>query len=68
MTAWADRGEGGNGAPLAVVLRAGNAGANTAADHIEAAGSRSPSCRAVCCGRSWSAQTPAAARTSSSSG
>ena len=37
MTAWADHGEAGNGEPLALVLRAGNAGSNTAADHIEAA-------------------------------
>ena len=37
MTAWADHGEAGNGEPLAIVLRAGNAGSNTAADHIEAA-------------------------------
>jgi hypothetical protein len=37
MTAWADHGQGGNGEPLAIVLRAGNAGSNTAADHIEAA-------------------------------
>jgi len=37
MTAWADHGETGNGEPLALVLRAGNAGSNTAADHIEAA-------------------------------
>ncbi len=37
MTAWADHGDGGNGEPLAIVLRAGNAGSNTAADHIEAA-------------------------------
>jgi hypothetical protein len=36
MTVWADHGEGGNGEPLAIVLRAGNAGSNTAADHIEA--------------------------------
>jgi Transposase DDE domain group 1 len=36
LTAWADHGEGGNGEPLAIVLRAGNAGSNTAADHIEA--------------------------------
>jgi hypothetical protein len=36
MTAWADHGEGGNGEPLAIVLRPGNAGSNTAADHIEA--------------------------------
>jgi Transposase DDE domain group 1 len=37
MTAWADHGAGGNGEPLAIVLRAGNAGSNTAAGHIEAA-------------------------------
>ena len=36
MTAWADHGQGGNGEPLAIVLRPGNAGSNTAADHIEA--------------------------------
>jgi hypothetical protein len=35
MTAWADHGEAGNGEPLAIVLRAGNAGSNTATDHIE---------------------------------
>jgi len=35
MTAWADHGSTGNGEPLAIVLRAGNAGSNTAADHIE---------------------------------
>jgi hypothetical protein len=38
MTAWADHGQDGNGEPLAICLRAGNAGSNTAADHIEAAG------------------------------
>ena len=37
VTAWADHGDGGNGEPLAIVLRAGNAGTNTAAGHIEAA-------------------------------
>jgi hypothetical protein len=37
MTAWADHGQAGNGEPLAIVLRPGNAGSNTAADHIEAA-------------------------------
>jgi hypothetical protein len=36
MTAWADHGLDGNGEPLAIVLRPGNAGSNTAADHIEA--------------------------------
>src|SRR5580704_2345203 len=37
MTAWADHGEAGNGESLAIAVRAGNAGSNTAADHIEAA-------------------------------
>ena len=37
LTAFADHGPGGSGEPLAVMLRAGNAGSNTAADHIEAA-------------------------------
>jgi hypothetical protein len=36
LAAFADHGAGGNGEPLAIVLRAGNAGSNTAADHIEA--------------------------------
>jgi len=38
MTAWADHGAAGSGEPLAIMLRAGNAGSNTAADHIEATG------------------------------
>jgi Transposase DDE domain group 1 len=37
LTAFADHGPGGTGEPLAIVLRPGNAGSNTAADHIEAA-------------------------------
>jgi hypothetical protein len=37
LTAFADHGPAGSGEPLAVMLRAGNAGSNTAADHIEAA-------------------------------
>ncbi|MFI2458131.1 hypothetical protein [Streptomyces sp. NPDC019539] len=32
-----DHGRGGSGEPVAVLLRPGNAGSNTAADHIEAA-------------------------------
>jgi hypothetical protein len=36
MTAFADHGPDGSGEPLAIVLRAGNAGSNTVADHIEA--------------------------------
>ncbi|MEU8404560.1 IS1380 family transposase [Nonomuraea sp. NPDC048892] len=35
MTAFADHGPGGGGEPLALLLRPGNAGSNTAADHIE---------------------------------
>ena len=38
MTAWADHGAAGSGEPLAIMLRAGNAGSSTAADHIEATG------------------------------
>jgi hypothetical protein len=36
MTAFADHGPGGSGEPLAIMLRPGNAGSSTAADHIEA--------------------------------
>jgi hypothetical protein len=36
MTVFADHGPSGSGEPLAIVLRPGNAGSNTAADHIEA--------------------------------
>ena len=36
MTVFADHGPQGAGEPLAIVLRAGNAGPDTAADHIEA--------------------------------
>jgi hypothetical protein len=36
LTAFADHGPDGSGEPLAVMLRAGNAGSNTATDHIEA--------------------------------
>ena len=37
MTAFADHGPGGSGEPPAIMLRPGNAGSNTTADHIEAA-------------------------------
>ena len=37
LTVFADHGAEGTGEALAVLLRAGNAGSNTAADHIEAA-------------------------------
>lgn len=36
MTVFADHGTGGGGEPLAIMLRPGNAGSNTAADHITA--------------------------------
>jgi Transposase DDE domain group 1 len=36
LTVFADHGAEGNGEPLAIMLRPGNAGSNTAADHIEA--------------------------------
>jgi Transposase DDE domain group 1 len=36
LTVFADHGSGGGGEPLAILLRAGNAGSNTAADHIQA--------------------------------
>jgi hypothetical protein len=36
LTAFADHGTEGSGEPLAIMLRPGNAGSNTAADHIEA--------------------------------
>ncbi|MFC4612876.1 IS1380 family transposase, partial [Streptomyces maoxianensis] len=37
VMAFVDHGQGGSGEPVAAVLRPGNAGSNTAADHIEAA-------------------------------
>jgi Transposase DDE domain group 1 len=36
LTVFADHGPDGSGEPLAMMLRPGNAGSNTAADHIEA--------------------------------
>jgi hypothetical protein len=38
LAVFADHGPDGTGEPLALMLRAGNAGSNTAADHIEATG------------------------------
>jgi Transposase DDE domain group 1 len=35
LAAFADHGSGGGGEPLAIMLRPGNAGSNTAAEHIE---------------------------------
>jgi len=36
LTVFADHGAGGSGEPLAIMLRPGNAGSNTAADHVQA--------------------------------
>ena len=36
LTVFADHGPGGSGEPLAILLRPGKAGSNTAADHVEA--------------------------------
>jgi len=38
MTGWANHGQDGNGQPLVIELRPGNAGSNMAADHIGATG------------------------------
>lgn len=37
LVAFADHGQAGSGEPVAALLRPGNAGSNTAADHIETA-------------------------------
>jgi hypothetical protein len=68
MTAWADHGSAGNGEPLALVLRPGNAGSDTAADHIEAARLALAQLPGSCDGKCWSGPTLAAAHTSSSPG
>jgi DDE family transposase len=65
MTAFADHGAGGNGEPLAIVPRAESAGSNTAAAISRRRGWRWRSCLAGCAAGSWSAPTPAAARTGS---
>jgi len=36
LTVFADHGAGGSGEPLAIMLRPGNAGSNTAGDHVDA--------------------------------
>jgi len=64
MTAWADHGADGTGEPLAIVLRPGNAGSGTAADHIEAARLAPAQLPRACGARCWSGPTPAAGRTS----
>lgn len=68
MTAFAGHGASGNGEPLAIVLRTGSAGSNTAADHIEATRLSLAQLPATSAGGSSSAPTPPAAPTGSWSG
>ena len=69
LAAFADHGAEGSGEPLAILLRPGNAGSNTAADHIEAARlAAGPAARPGSGGGSCSAPTPAAAPMTSSPG
>ena len=68
-----DHGSDGTGEPLSFLLRTGNAGSNTAADHIavvKAALAQLPGHRPGSgpAARCWSAPTPRAAPTSSSTG
>jgi hypothetical protein len=50
LTVFADHGSDGQGEPLAIMLRPGNAGSHTAAGHIAAAKLARPSCRSACAG------------------
>jgi hypothetical protein len=68
LTVFADHGPDGAGEPLAILLRAGNAGSNTAADHIAATGLALASCPGACGAGCSSGPTPAAAPTSSWTG
>ncbi|RBO91573.1 DDE family transposase [Nocardia puris] len=65
-----DHGPGGAGEPAAVMLRPGNAGSNTAADHKQILADAWPSCRGNgrggLVGKCWSAPIPAAEPMSSS--
>ena len=65
LTAFADHGPDGSGEPLAIMLRPGNAGSNTAADHIEITRLALAQLPATCAARCSSAPIPAAAPTSS---
>ena len=65
MTAWADHGPGGSGEPLAIMLRPGNAGSNTASDHIEATRLALTQLPGTCAAGCWSGLTRPAARMSS---
>ena len=63
---WLDRGDG-TGEALAAILRPGNAGANTAADHLAGWAWRFLGCPNQCgVGRSWSGPIPPAPPTPSS--
>ncbi|WSJ91453.1 transposase [Streptomyces sp. NBC_01304] len=44
LLAFVDHGQDGSGEPVAALLRPGNAGSNTASDHIEATGLPWPNC------------------------
>ena len=68
MTAFAGHGAAGNGEPLAIMLVAGSASRTRRLTISRPPGSRWPSCRATCGAGPWSAPTPAAAPTGSSSG
>ena len=65
LAAFADHGAGAGGEPLAILLRAGNAGSNTAAEHIEVTKLALAQLPATCGGGCWSAPIPAAAPTAS---
>ena len=65
MTAWADHGAGGNGEPLAIMLRPGNAGATPPPTTSRPSACPWHSCPVTCGARCWSAPTPAAGRTTS---
>jgi hypothetical protein len=69
LVAFVDHGRTGSGEPVAALLRPGNAGSNTAADHIEAARlalAQLP--KPLRRGRQTLIRTPAAAPTPSSTG
>ena len=65
LTVFADHGPQGSGEPLAIVLRPGNAGSNTAADHITAVKLALAQLPPACASGCWSAPTPPAAPTTS---
>jgi hypothetical protein len=65
LMVFADHGSDGSGEPLAVVLRPGNAGSNTAADHIAATRLALAQLPKATRRRYWSGRTLAAARMSS---